>query len=172
MSRSKFIEFDWAFWFQWIMATTLGWVLGRFLLPNLAFVVIGIALGVLQWFVLREYIRKSWQWIIATIVGWTAGSTLVLLLVADGAEFLAGVILGCTVGTAQWLVLRREVQWNGWWLIINVVAWTTGMALLPGLLSTGAMIGAITGIALGLLLQYPKPIRPDLSGNENEKRET
>ena len=169
MSESKFIEFDWALWFQWIMATTLGWVLGRFLLPNLAFVVIGIALGVLQWFVLQEHIQKSWQWIIATIVGWTLGSTLVLLLVADGAEFLAGVILGCTVGTAQWLVLRREVHWNGWWLIINVVAWTTGMALLPGLLSTGAMVGAITGIALGLLLQYPKPAQVDRSGLEEEK---
>jgi hypothetical protein len=170
MSESKFVIFDWAFWFQWIMATTLGWVLGRFLLPNLAFVVIGIALGIMQWFVLRGHIRKSWQWIIATIVGWTAGSTLVLLLAADGVEFLTGVILGCTVGTAQWLVLRMEVEWNGWWLIINVVAWTTGMALLPGLLSTGALIGAITGIALGLLLQYPKPAQVDSPGVEIEKR--
>jgi hypothetical protein len=164
MSEPKFIEFDWAFWFQWIMATTLGWILGRFLLPNLAFVVIGIALGILQWFVLQARIHKAWQWIVATIVGWTAGSTLVLFLAVDSMEFLAGVLLGCTVGTAQWLILRKEVHWNGWWIIINVVAWTTGMALLPGLLSTGAMIGAITGLALGLLLQYPKPAQGERIG--------
>lgn len=150
------IEFDWAFWFQWIMATTLGWVLGRFLLPNLAFVIIGIALGTLQWFVLQHRIQKAWRWILATLGGWMAGSLLVLSLAADGMEFFAGVILGVTVGTAQWLILRKEFHWHGWWIIINVVAWTTGMALLPGLLSTGAMIGAITGIALALLLQFPK----------------
>jgi hypothetical protein len=164
MSEPKFIEFDWTFWFQWIMATTLGWILGRFLLPNLAFVVIGIALGILQWFVLMGRIHKAWRWIIATIVGWITGSTLVLFLAADGTEFLVGVILGSTVGTAQWLVLRKELHWHGWWIIISVVAWTTGLALLPGLLSTGAMIGAITGIALGLLLQFPKPAQVDYSG--------
>lgn len=171
MSGPKFIDFDWAFWFQWIMATTLGWILGRFLLPNLAFVMIGITMGILQWFVLRGHIHKAWRWIIATVFGWTAGSTLILFLVADGMEFLAGVILGITVGTAQWLILRREFHWHGWWIVINVVAWTTGMALLPGLLSTGAMIGAITGIALGLLLQFPTPAQVEPSGrNHIEKR--
>ncbi len=171
MSEPKFNDFDWAFWFQWIMATTLGWILGRFLLPNLAFAVIGIALGIMQWFVLRGHIHKAWRWIIATMVGWTTGSTLILFLAADGTEFFAGVILGITVGVAQWLILRREVQWNGWWIVISVVAWTTGMALLPGLLSTGAMIGAISGIALGLLFQFPKPVPVELiERNSKEKR--
>lgn len=160
----KNIELDWAFWFQWIMATTLGWVLGRFLLPNLAFVLIGITLGVLQWFVLQHRIQKAWRWILATVAGWTVGSTLVVFLAADSMEFFAGVILGVTVGTAQWLILRKEFHWHIWWIIINVVAWTTGIALLPGLLSTGAMIGAITGIALGLLLQFPKPAQIEHTG--------
>lgn len=157
MSEAKFTGFDWAFWFLWIMATTLGWILGRFLLPNLASVIIGLALGILQWFVLQGRIHKPWRWILVTMLGWTAGSILIQYFVGDGGEFLAGTILGCTVGIAQWLLLRNELHWTGWWIIINIVAWTTGMALLPGIFSTGAMIGAITGIALGLLLQYPKP---------------
>ena len=157
MAEPKFIKFDWAFWFQWIMATTLGWVLGRFLLPDLAYVVIGIALGILQWFVLQRRLTRAWRWIVATVVGWVVGSTLIWFLPAQGSEFLAGVLLGLTVGVAQWLILRKEFYWNGWWIPINVVAWTTGMAFLPGIFSTGALIGSITGIALGLLVQFPKP---------------
>lgn len=157
MSEPQITGFDWAFWFLWIMATTLGWILGRFLLPNLATVIIGVTLGVMQWLVIRERIPKAWRWIVVTIIGWIFGSLLIQYLVTDGGEFLAGTILGCTVGIAQWIILRKELQWTGWWIVINIVAWTTGMALLPGIFSTGAMIGAITGIALGLLLQFPKP---------------
>lgn len=164
MYESKLTGFDWAFWFLWIMATTLGWILGRFLLPNLASFIIGLALGILQWFVLQGRIYKPWRWIIATMLGWLIGSILIRYFVTDGGEFLAGAILGCTVGVAQWFILRKELQWAGWWIIINIVAWTTGMALLPGIFSTGAMIGAITGIALGLLLQYPKPKILDAQG--------
>jgi hypothetical protein len=149
--------FDWVLWFQWIMATALGWILGRFLLPNLAIVAIGVALGILQWLVLQHRIQNAWRWIPATFLGWVLGSTLILAAPSQGVDFFAGMILGITIGVAQWLILRREVHWAGWWIVINVVAWTTGMALLPGLLSTGAMAGALTGIALELLLRYPKP---------------
>jgi predicted branched-subunit amino acid permease len=48
MRRQKPVFFDWALWFEWIMATTLGWVLGRLLFPNLSIVTIGLALGILQ----------------------------------------------------------------------------------------------------------------------------
>ena len=101
MSEPKFPSFDWALWFLWIMATTVGWVLGRFVLPNLAFVTIGIGLGILQWLVLQHRIQNAWRWIILTIVGWTLGSTIILALPPDGLEFLAGVIIGVTTGTAQ-----------------------------------------------------------------------
>lgn len=158
MPEKNILSFDWALWFLWIMATTLGWILGRFLLPNLAFVTIGIGLGILQWFVLQHRMRKAWRWIIVTTLGWILGSTLILALLPDGMEFLAGVILGITTGTAQWLILRSEVYWAGWWIIINVVAWTTGMALLPGVMLTGVMAGVITGLAIALLIRYPKPL--------------
>ena len=164
MSEPKIEGFDWAFWFLWIMATTLGWVLGRFLLPNLASVIIGLAMGVMQWFVLGNRISQSWRWIIATWAGWLAGSILIFSLVGEGEEFLAGIIFGVSIGTAQWLVLRNKFRWMGWWIPINIVAWTTGMALIPGIFSTGALIGAMTGIALGLLLQYPIPNKSNAPG--------
>ena len=153
----KILSFDWVLFFLWLMATTLCWVLGRFLLPNLAFVTIGLALGILQWLVLQRRINNAWQWIIATTIGWVLGSTIILSLAPEVMDFLAGVIMGVTTGTAQWLILRREVNWAGWWIVINVVGWTTGMGLLPGVMLTGVMAGVVTGIALMLLLAYPKP---------------
>ena len=131
MSERKVISLDWALWFLWIMATTLGWLLGRFLLPNLAFIVIGIALGVLQWLVLQHRIKHAWRWIVATSIGWGIGATFLLTIAPGMGEFLAGVIMGLATGTAQWLILRQEVYWGGWWIAISVVGWTTGMARCP-----------------------------------------
>ncbi len=157
MPEPKTLSLDWALWFLWIMATTLGWVLGRFLLPNLAFVTIGVGLAILQWLVLQPRIRRAWRWIIATTFGWLLGSTLIQAILPDGMNFLAGVILGLTTGSAQWLILRKELYWAVWWIVINVIAWTTGMALLPGIMLTGVMVGAITGLALILLIRFPRP---------------
>lgn len=156
MPEQKTLSLDWALWFLWIMATTLGWILGRFLLPNLAFVTVGIGLAILQWLVLQHRIRKSWRWMVATALGWLLGSTLILAFPPEGMDFLAGIIIGITTGTAQWLVLRSELDWAGWWIVISVVAWTTGMALLPGVMLTGVMAGAISGLALILLIRFPK----------------
>jgi hypothetical protein len=158
MTEPRTHSFDWALWFQWMMATTVAWVLGRFLLPNLAYVAIGIALGVLQWFVLQKWIRDAWRWIPVTMLGWWLGTVIILLLVPTGMDFLAGVVTGTILGAAQWLVLRREVHWSGWWILINIVAWTTGYALLPGVLLTGVIAGLITATCMGLLLLYPKPV--------------
>lgn len=157
MGNSKSLNFDWAFWFQWLMATALGWVLGRFLLPNLAFVIIGVALGIFQWIILQQRLRDAWQWILATILGWTFGSILIMFFMPNVMDFIAGVVIGITTGTAQWLILRREFYWAGWWIVINVVAWTTGLAFLPGILLTGVVAGIVTGTAIALLSQNPKP---------------
>jgi len=148
--------FDWAFLFQWIMATALGWILGRFLLPNLAFFTVGMAMGILQGFVLQHRLKNAWWWIVTTAAGCSLASLINQAFLPEGMDFAAGLILGIGVGMAQWLVLRREVPWSGWWIAINIVAWTTGLKFLPGLFSTSAMIGLITGIAMELLLRSPK----------------
>ena len=62
------------------------------------------------------------------------------------------------MGIAGWIVLRRQVHWAGWWIMLSIVGWTTGLALLPGFLSTGATAGALTGIALVFLLGNPKKL--------------
>lgn len=165
MSTTRIHSFDWAFWFQWMMATTTGWILGRFLLPNLSMVVIGIGIGVLQFFVLQYKIQQAWRWIVATLLGWTIGATLIWMFVQDGDDFFAGLIIGLSLGVAQWIILRQEVQWPAWWIVISIVGWTTGIGLLPGIFLTGVLAGAITGIAIELLLRFPKPILEAIPGS-------
>ena len=44
----------------------------------------------------------------------------------------------------------------GWWIVINIIAWTTGLTLMPGFLLTGAMAGALTGLAMDLFCAIPR----------------
>ena len=151
------ISFDWGLWFQWIMATTMGWVLGQLVFPELALLVTGLAIAVFQWVVLQHRIRKAWRWMVASVAGWTIAGVLVLVTIPVELDFLAGPVWGFCTGIAQWLVLRKEVHWAGWWIIISTLGWTAGISLLPGIMLSGVMPAVMTGIALELLLRYPKP---------------
>ena len=150
------ITFDWGLWLQWIMVTTVGWVLGSLLVPPFGLAASGLAIGVLQWVVLRDRIGNRRWWILASAAGWMLGWVIALIAVPPDIRALAGVVLGAIVGSAQWIVLRREVHLAGWWIIISALAWATGLGLVPGILTSGVMPGTMTGIAIELLLRYPK----------------
>jgi len=151
------ISFDWGLWLQWIMVTTAGWLLGSLLLPPFGLAASGMAIGILQWVVLQSHIRRGRQWVLASVAGWAAGWAVALVAVPSDIRVLAGVVLGAVVGSAQWIVLRTEVHLAGWWIIISALAWATGLGLFPGILTSGVLPGAMTGIAIELLLRYPKP---------------
>jgi hypothetical protein len=156
VSKQSGIFFDWGIWLQWIMVTTVGWILGMLFIHPFGLAASGIAIGILQWIVLQQHITRGRRWILASIAGWVAGWVIALLIVPSDFRVLAGIVLGVSVGAAQWLVLRREVYAAGWWIIISALAWATGIGLVPGVLTSGVMPGTMTGIALELLLRYPK----------------
>jgi len=156
MRDQKPISFNWLVLFQWIMVTTVGWVLGTLLLPPIDLAVSGIVIVLLQAIILQNYISRMRQWILASVVGWTTGWALTLATVPNDFSLLAGIVLGAAAGVAQWLVLRREVQWAGWWIAISTLAWAAGLGLTPGFLMSGVTAGAITGLALDVLLHNPK----------------
>ncbi|MGD8626941.1 MAG: hypothetical protein PVJ34_20570 [Anaerolineae bacterium] len=170
MTNNDRLAFDAAFWFQWIVATTLGWVLGSLIFPNLSIVSAGVGVGVLQWPVLVGRFPRTWRWALATASAWIVGSVVVVaVLPAELQLLLSGLILGPVVGLAQWLILRREVRWAAWWIAISAIAWITGLTLVPGILATGALTGAISGIALSLLLYTRDPEhKPDQKTREEE----
>jgi hypothetical protein len=141
-------SFDWALWFYWIMATTLGWLVGRIFFSGIPFAASGVAIAALQWAVLYQRIPKAWRWAILSSLAWIAGYILVVLFIPDRIAFLAGPLLGAMLGIVQWLLLRQEFEWAGWWIVISILAWTTGLTALPGFLTSGALPGALTGLTL------------------------
>lgn len=137
------------------MVTTLGWVLGGILLPELAMVTAGVLIGILQWVVLRQHVRQAGWWILASALGWAAGWGIVIILIPSELGILTQPILGAAMGATQWLFLRRQLYQAGWWIPVSTLGWTIGLTGLTGELLVGAVVGAVTGITLELLLRYP-----------------
>ena len=164
-------------WLLWIVASTVGWVLGGALGGALtdsgggssgALVVAGgaIAAGVGQWLVLRGEIDHAVRWILATIaaVPVVAGPVMVIDLLDWGSAVAIG---GLALGTTQWLVLRRHARRAGWWVVASTVGWIVG-GLMSGATSPpagwaviGATYGIVTGTVLVVLLGDPDEDRGD-----------
>lgn len=163
--KRSILTFDWALVFYWMIATTSGWLVGWLFLPAIAPVTPGVGAGIMQSFVLTHRTPKAWRWILATVVGWLAGRLLVVPVAPAGMGVLAGLVIGAATGVAQWVLLRREVYWAGWWIAISALAWAAGLGLapaagsvlLPRILLAGMMPSVLTGIALELLLRSRKP---------------
>jgi hypothetical protein len=161
MRKKGSTSFDWVFWFLWIMATAwgwvFGWILGSYLISGIALVATGIAIGALQWLVLKQRMIRSRRWIPATAAGWAVGWAIAFVAVPAELGFLYGLALGAATGITQWLVLRREVHWAAWWVLISALAWTLALGPLSREPVVGVTPGALTGVALELLLRNPRP---------------
>lgn len=154
MIDTKSKTMDWALWFYWIMATTLGWLLGSFLFNGIPVIISGAVISAFQWTVLYKRIHKAWRWAIYSSLGWIASYILFVIFLAPNMGFFLGPLIGVVVGFTQWFLLRKEVDWAGWWIIISTLAWTTGLTIMPGMLTSGALPGALTGLVLVILFRF------------------
>jgi hypothetical protein len=136
------------------MVTALGWVLAGVLPSEFGLVATGLVIGLLQWIVLRQYLRQAGWWIVYSTLGWTAGWGIIITLIPPQLGILTEPVLGAALGTTQWLFLRRHFYQAGWWIPVSALGWTIGLTGLTGELLVGAVVGAVTGIALELLLRY------------------
>ena len=157
MTDTESKTMDWALWFYWIMATTLGWLAGNLLFGGIPVIIAGVAIAVLQWSVLYKRIHKAWRWGVFSALGWIIGYILFVIFLQPSMSVLLGPVMGGIVGIAQWFLLREEVEWAGWWIVISILAWTTGLTLMPGLLTSGALPGALTGLTLVVLFRFASP---------------
>ena len=145
--------FNWRFWLQWILATTLGWLLGGAIFP--IEIGAGAAIGFLQWLVLRPFFYQTWWWIAYSAVGWILGWGVLLIL--PSSTVFSGVILGLSMGIAQWIPLRKWVPQAFWWPLVSALAWMIGFGeVMFGETLIGAIVGVITGITLELFIRFSK----------------
>lgn len=154
MTDTKSESMDWTLWFYWIMATTLGWLAGSMFFNGIPLIISGVAVAGLQWAVLYKRIQKAWRWAILSSLGWIVGYILLAIFFPGAMMLLVGPVMGGILGLVQWFLLKQEVEWAGWWIIISMLAWTTGLTLMPGFLTSGALPGALTGLTLVILFRY------------------
>ena len=160
-----------------LLVNFLNLTLARLIVPLWA----GFLLGLAQWVVLRKYVNASSDWVLAAGASWAVGFALGLLimngLTGTRLDGLFGYILfGIIVAVVQWPVLRREIPHLWMWILANVLGWTAGFylsqlaldlffnapaidpvastAVLSGV--SGLIAGAITGIALVLIVRQPE----------------
>lgn len=155
---------SWRLWEWWVFATVIGIFIGIAIvaaasviaeelgivnaaaLLHIVGALEGTALGLMQWLVLRRYIRRIHWWIIATAIGaivaWLIGLKVIVVLIfifLDGgtvepfspgllkAVFWLGAWVGTVLGLAQWLVIRTHVRKGFLWVFANALAWGLGL---------------------------------------------
>jgi hypothetical protein len=107
----------------WVFATVAGWLLGVLLIAltfqlgwtdtvlndlDLLFLVMGLAIGIAQWLLLRRRLARAGWWIAANVLGWgllgmiTPGNTL-----DQYGLFTLGLLPGCATAAMLALHMKR-----------------------------------------------------------------
>ena len=180
-------QVGWWFWFQWVLANMVGGVVGFFVglfvggrVDNtmVSFdvavfgTVFGAVVGALQWWVLRKRLSQARWWILATVLAsailfptaevmWNALNDVVSNTVIQEVVILS--VMGLVIGSAQWLVLRKQLSQSHWWILASVLGITaTLFAIFYSSLNLiflfsifGIIYGGITGFTLVWLLRQP-----------------
>lgn len=166
---------DWVFWFQWIVATSVGWALaagGRAIfLPSsndnfwdaiyrsIAFISVmlfsGILVGLAQWLILQRRLPHSRWWIAATFIGTVAESIVFLVEGAQGSEspwansLVKALVVGASVGIAQSYGLRvHQVRRAGWWILASTVGYFATLVA-----SSAFGVNSVAGYWINVTLQ-------------------
>lgn len=106
----------------WVLATTGGWLLGVFLIAipgwlhltqepmnlDLAFILMGLSIGVGQWLLLQRHLPRATWWIAANVVGW---GLVALLTVGNSIGqfglFTLGLLPACATAAALALLMNQ-----------------------------------------------------------------
>ncbi len=162
-----------------------------------AAITLGGVVGVAQWWVLRRLIRRSKWWILVTALGWPGVAVTMAALadtsipapvgnpdgtfsqrtILDNAQSIILVVISVLLAAAflgflQWLVLRLSLRSAVWWVLMNVLVWLIGSAIMVvlvvrgrgGLLEAGfffvrfsPVYAVISGIVLSQLIRLRSP---------------
>jgi hypothetical protein len=111
----------------------------------------------------RRFNVKAWLLWTAGFVAFIIGGVLAIAVVGRvndvGSALLGGLVAGAVIGAGQWLVARRLLDPRTW-IPATAVAMSIGLAIGAWVVGYGtslgelALMGAITGIALGAAQAY------------------
>lgn len=126
--------------------------------------VVGAVVGVVQWFIVCNYITTRYWWIVASVVGlavgWALGKVGFVVYPVSGA--VSGAIGGAIAGAAQCFTVRNYVTKGHWWIVASTVSWALGwavggaVAVSVGTMTVfvagcGAVGGAVGGAVVGVV---------------------
>ena len=130
------------------------------------------------WWIVVTAVGRAVGWSLALTIGWLWSELIVGSTGSGAAGILGldvgGLVGGSVVGLSQWVVLRRWVARSSVWIVASAVGGAAGIGLsqyvaqaaAAGIVSGGlawvsavavaaAGVGAVTGVALVLLLAPP-----------------
>jgi hypothetical protein len=169
----------WSLGFQWLIATSVGWVVGPVLpeiiwklLPNIGgfsildFILLFVPSGlvsVMQWLVLRQHSSRSGWWILANTITITV-VFMPLFVLGNGVViepnllWILLAVCGAIVGLVQWLMLGWKPRWGFVWLLASSIAWAIGwqlyFTLIPNYTLAYTVLGVVNGTLTGIVLTW------------------
>ncbi len=147
----------WRLYLAWVLANTVAWLLvflffgrvplqrgGPLILEGWQLLLVGAAVALAQWLVLRQHLPLGVWWVFLNIVAWGLGSLVALLgtallgvllfPVTDGisptltrllANLLFAALSGAVLGGVQWITFILHTARANWWPLAS----TAGVAL-------------------------------------------
>jgi hypothetical protein len=113
----------------------------------------GLLTGVLQYALLRRYLPRMGWWVPATLVGWSLGYLLIAIPGRVGWTDallknidLMFLVMGLSIGLAQWLLLRGRLPLAGGWIAANILGWG-----LLRLVTSDNSVGQLGLLVIGLV---------------------
>jgi hypothetical protein len=125
----------------------------------------GVVMGLLQWMILRRYIKAGLWWIAVTPVGMVFVS---FALNSLDFSVTSLILWSMVLGILQWDILRRTTDSKKalWWILATIIGWSAGYYLgIPAyesiglngyLIVLGLVNSLISGIALMIILTETK----------------
>jgi hypothetical protein len=177
----------------WVLASTAGLVLGlvggtivgmpaSLLLDMLGLGILGMAvigavygaaIGLAQWLTLRYFVSWASRWVLYSAaggsVGFLVGYVAGLAVEERMGNSIHGLVLGASLGVAQWFILRRAVPWAWLWIAVSTVGmgivWSFPIAIMAegGILRLAVQTiayGVMTGGCLLWLMRRGEPDTP------------
>jgi hypothetical protein len=179
MSTAKSVQsvgYGLGFWFWWVIVTPLSFLVSLYWIevgerPDLGIVqgaIGGAVIGVMQGFILKQALSRSWHWMLVTTIAWSligwSNIGAIGWVVPQNLHHIPprllwgaveGVKVGLILGWFQGLALKQQSAQLVQWILINMVGWAIALSLgwSVGIVLRN-MTGFFVGEVMGLLCSW------------------